>query len=77
MHLILHDRLPVHWSTAGAGIAAVTLVLLFVSNRRLGTASSFEDLCSFVLPFPYFQRKGVVSGRSWRLPAFRSWRWRR
>ena len=66
--LILHGLTPIHWSLAGAGIAAVTLTLLFVANRRLGVSSSFEDLCSFVLPSPYFQRNAVLSGRPWRMP---------
>ena len=57
-----------HWAVAGAAIAAVTLALLFFTNRRLGISSSFEDLCSLVLPLPYFQRPAVVSGRVWRMP---------
>ncbi len=68
MPLILHGLTPMHWALAGAGIAAVTLTLLFVTNRRLGISSSFEDLCSLALPLPYFQRKSIVSGRVWRLP---------
>jgi hypothetical protein len=68
MPLILHGLTPIHWALAGAGIAAVTLTLLFVANRRLGISSSFEDLCSFALTTPYFQRSAVVSGRPWRLP---------
>ena len=66
--LILHGLTPWHWALAGAGIAAVTLTLLFVANRRLGISTSFEDLCSFVLPAPYFHRAAVVSGRPWRMP---------
>lgn len=68
MPLILHGLTPVHWALAGAGIAAVTLMLLFVANRRLGISSSFEDLCSLALTTPYFRRAAVVSGRPWRLP---------
>jgi hypothetical protein len=68
MPLILHGLTPIHWTLAGAGIAAVTLTLLFVANRRLGISTSFEDLCSFALTTPYFQRPAVVSGRPWRLP---------
>ena len=60
MPLILHNLTPIHWALAGAGIAAVTLTLLFVANRRLGLSSSFEDLCSFALTTPYFQRVAVV-----------------
>jgi hypothetical protein len=68
MNLILHDLPPMHWAAAGAGIAAVTLALLFVANRRLGISTGFEDVCSLALPLPYFRRKAIVSGRPWRLP---------
>jgi uncharacterized protein len=68
MPLILNGLTPIHWALGGAGIAAVTLTLLFVANRRLGISTSLEDLCSFVLPTPYFQRAAVVSGRTWRMP---------
>jgi uncharacterized membrane protein YedE/YeeE len=68
MTLILNGLTPIHWALGGAGIAAVTLTLLFVANRRLGISTSLEDLCSFVLPTPYFQRAAVVSGRTWRMP---------
>jgi uncharacterized protein len=57
-----------HWALAGAGISAVTLVLLFVANRRLGISTGLEDLCSLVLDQPYFRRRAVLIGRSWRLP---------
>jgi hypothetical protein len=57
-----------HWALAGAGIAAVTLLLLYLGNRRLGVSTGFEDVCSLVLQQPYFRRAGVVSGRAWRLP---------
>jgi uncharacterized membrane protein YedE/YeeE len=68
MHLILHDLPPMHWALAGAGIAAVTLTLLFVANRRLGISTGLEDLCSLVLDQPYFRRRAILSGRPWRLP---------
>ena len=68
MPLILHGLTPIHWALAGAGIAGVTLALLFVANRRLGISTSFEDLCSFALTTPYFQRPAVILGRPWRLP---------
>jgi hypothetical protein len=57
-----------HWAIAGAGIAAVTLVLLLAANRRLGISSGFEDLCSLALPFPYFRRGNLIASRRWRLP---------
>lgn len=68
MPLILHGVAPIHWAVAGAAIACVTLALLFVTNRRLGISSTFEDLCSLALPLRYFQRSAVVSGRVWRMP---------
>jgi hypothetical protein len=68
MHLILNDLSPIHWALGGAGVAAITLTLLFLANRRLGISSGLEDICSLVLSRPYFTRSAVVSGRTWRLP---------
>lgn len=68
MPLILHDLPPLHWALAGAAIAAITLVLLFVANRRLGVSSGFDDICSLVLAQPYFRQPAITSGRQWRLP---------
>jgi uncharacterized membrane protein YedE/YeeE len=66
--LILNGLHPLHWALAGAGIAGVTLLLLFLANRRLGISTGFEDICSLVLPQPYFRRSSVRQGRVWRLP---------
>jgi uncharacterized membrane protein YedE/YeeE len=68
MHLILNDATAIHWALAGAIIAAVTLALLFLTNRRLGLSTGFEDVCSLVLDTPYLKRSAVTSGRTWRLP---------
>jgi uncharacterized membrane protein YedE/YeeE len=68
MPLILHHIMPLHWAVAGAGIALVTLTLLFLANHRLGISSGFEDVCSLVLERPYFTRDFVRLGRRWRLP---------
>jgi hypothetical protein len=68
MHLILNNLPPLHWALAGAGIAFVTLCLLFVANRRLGVSTGFESVCSLVLQQPYFSRGSVRAGREWRLP---------
>ncbi len=68
MPLILHGLAPIHWAVAGAGIALITLALLFIANRRLGISTGLEDVCSFVLPVPYFTRDAVRSARKWRLP---------
>jgi uncharacterized membrane protein YedE/YeeE len=68
MPLLLNQLPPLHWAVAGAGIAAVTLVLLFVANRRLGISTGFEDVCGLVLARPFFKRASLRSGRVWRLP---------
>jgi uncharacterized membrane protein YedE/YeeE len=68
MNLILNGQPPLHWAVAGAGIAAVTLCLFWLANRRLGISTGFEDVCSLVLGHPYFRRASVRSGREWRLP---------
>jgi uncharacterized membrane protein YedE/YeeE len=66
--LLLNDLQPLHWAVAGLAIAGVTLVLLFVANRRLGISTGFEDVCSLVLPAAYFRRRAIAAGRPWRLP---------
>src|SRR3977135_2514102 len=66
--LILTQMPPLHWAIAGAGIAVVTLCLLFLANRRLGLSTGFADVCSLVITLPYFRRGSVRSGRRWRLP---------
>lgn len=68
MSLIVNQLPVMHWALAGAGIAAVTLLLLYLANRRLGISTGFEDLCSLVLTQPYFRRHVVRDGRAWRLP---------
>ena len=68
MTLILHDLVPMHWAIAGLGVAAVALALLLIGSRRLGVSTGLEDICSLVLPAPYFHRSAVTSGRGWRLP---------
>jgi uncharacterized protein len=66
--LLLHDLEPIHWALGGAGIAAITLGLIFVLNRRLGISTGFEDICSLVLRAPYFRRPTLLESRRWRLP---------
>ena len=69
MTLILTHMPPLHWALAGAGIAAITLALLYLANTRLGISSGLEDLCSLALPSqPYFSRASLLSARRWRLP---------
>lgn len=68
MPLILNGLAPLHWAIAGAGIAAITLLLLVLANRRLGVSTGFEDVCSLVLRQTYFRREGLLRTRTWRLP---------
>ena len=68
MPLIVNGVPAMHWAVAGSGIALVTLLLLYLGNRRLGISTGFEDACSLVLSHPYFRRGSVVSGRVWRMP---------
>ena len=68
MNLILSQLPPLHWALAGLGIAGTTLILLIVTNRRLGLSAGLDDLCSLALPQPYFQRGEIRAGRVWRLP---------
>ena len=66
--LILNHLAPYHWAIAGAGIGALTIVLLLVANKRLGISTGFENLCSLVIKAPYFTRESVTSSHHWRLP---------
>lgn len=68
MPLILTGQPPIHWALAGAGIGAITLLLLFLANHRLGVSSGLEDVCSLALRFPYLLREEILGGRTWRLP---------
>ena len=67
MPLILNDATPLQWAIGGAVIAAVTLSLLFLSGRRLGLSTGFEDACSLVLDAPYFRRASLLGERAWRM----------
>jgi uncharacterized membrane protein YedE/YeeE len=66
--LILNGATALHWSIAGAAIALVTVLLLFVLNRRLGISTGFEDVCSLVIRTGYFDRASLREARRWRLP---------
>lgn len=68
MPLILTGAPPLHWAVAGAAIAAITLGLLFLRNRRLGISGGLDDVCSLVLARPYFAQEVVAASRKWRLP---------
>jgi uncharacterized membrane protein YedE/YeeE len=66
--LILHDMPPWHWALSGAAIGAITLALLWVTNRRLGISTGFENLCALVVRNPYLGREEIRRSHRWRLP---------
>ena len=49
-------------------ISLITILLLFVTNKRLGISGSFENVCSLVVRAPYLKRPAVASSHGWRLP---------
>ena len=57
-----------HWALGGAVIALVTVILLAVTNIRLGISGSFENVCSFVVRTPYLLRPDIARSHYWRLP---------
>jgi uncharacterized membrane protein YedE/YeeE len=66
--LILHDLVPLPWWLAGAALGAITLLLLWMTNQRLGISTGFENLCALALRAPYFQRAEISGSHGWRLP---------
>lgn len=66
--LILNDLPAIHWAVAGAGVAAITLLLLWTTNRRFGISTVYESFCSLVSRLPYFQRSELQGRGRWRLP---------
>ena len=66
--LILHHLAPWHWALAGLAIGAITLLLLWVTNKRLGISTGFENLCALAVPAPYLRRSEIVESMGWRLP---------
>lgn len=66
--LILHHVEPYHWAVAGAAIGVITLLLLWITNQRLGISTGFENLCSLVVNAPYLRRPEIVNSHHWRLP---------
>jgi hypothetical protein len=66
--LILHDLVPWHWALAGGAIGAITLLLLWASNQRLGISTGFENLCALAMRAPYLRRSEIRGSQGWRLP---------
>lgn len=56
------------WWQGGAAIGAVTLLLLWLGNQRLGISTGFENLCALVLHTPHLERAEVRGSARWRLP---------
>lgn len=70
MTLILHDLPAWHWSIVGVAIAALMLLLLYVTNVALGMSTGFESMCSLVSDRPYFRRPGLTKTNARRLTMF-------
>jgi uncharacterized protein len=66
--LILHHLEPWHWPVAGAAIGAITLLLLWVTNQRLGISTGLENLCALAIRAPYLRRREIAASQRWRLP---------
>jgi uncharacterized membrane protein YedE/YeeE len=66
--LLLHHLQPYPWAVGGFAIGAITLLLLWLTNQRLGISTGFENLCGLVLKAPYFRRSEISSSNGWRLP---------
>ena len=62
--LIMAQLHAMSWALSGAAIAAITLLLLFAANRRLGVSGGFENLCALASRQPLFRRAGR---HGWRL----------
>jgi len=66
--LILHHLAPLHWAVAGALIGVITLLLLWLTNQRLGISTGFENVCSLVVNAPYLRRGEITGSHGFRLP---------
>src|SRR3990172_12882762 len=66
--LLLPQLEPWHWAVAGAAIGAITLLLLWVTNQRLGISTGLENLCALAIHPPYLRRGEITGSHRWRLP---------
>jgi uncharacterized membrane protein YedE/YeeE len=66
--LILHQLEPYPWWIAGVLVGAITLLLLWVGNQRLGISTGLENVCALVVKAPYFRRSEITGSQGWRLP---------
>lgn len=65
--LILHGLAPMNWALAGGILGLVTLLLLWLTNTRLGVSSTYEDFCAIASRRPYFTRPAIKGSGGWRL----------
>jgi uncharacterized membrane protein YedE/YeeE len=65
--LILHHLPALHWAVAGILLGAITLLLLWIANQRLGISTGFENVCSLVVRTPYLRRDEITGSHGWRL----------
>ena len=65
--LILNHLEPWHWAVAGASIGAITLLLLWVTNQRLGISTGLENLCALALRPRYLRRSEITGSQGWRI----------
>jgi len=56
------------WWEGGAAVGAITLLLLWLGNQRLGLSTGFENLCALVLDTPHLKRAEVSGSARWRVP---------
>jgi uncharacterized membrane protein YedE/YeeE len=66
--LILNHLQPYPWAVAGLALGAITLLLLWVTNKRLGISTGFDNLCALAVQTPYFRRMEIRGSQGWRLP---------
>jgi hypothetical protein len=53
---------------AGSLIGVITLLLLWLTNQRLGISTGFENVCSLVVNTPYLRRDEITKSHGFRLP---------
>jgi uncharacterized membrane protein YedE/YeeE len=68
--LILHDLEPWHWSVVGGALGLLTLLLLYITNVRLGMSTGFESVCALFSRKPYFHRPKLTPTNTRRLILF-------
>lgn len=64
--LLMSGEAPWHWALSGAALGAITLLLLWTTNIRLGISTSYESFCSLVSDLPYFRREAMGPKGRWR-----------